>query len=126
MRRLYDLGYTGEMIRQLFRFIEWMMTLPEILQSEFKKELKRYEEGKPMPFLTSFERDGIAQGKLENSHELILEILEMRFGNLSEQFKNQINSVNDLALLKSLCKQAAVITSLENFQQLLTQNQGEN
>jgi hypothetical protein len=44
---------------------------------------------------------------------------------VSEQLKDQINSLQDLELLKNLCKQAAVITSLANFQQLLTPNQGE-
>ncbi|HLO86038.1 MAG TPA: hypothetical protein VK203_13670 [Nostocaceae cyanobacterium] len=126
VRRLYDLGYTGEMIRQLFRFIEWMMTLPEILQSEFKTELKRYEEGKSMPFLTSFERDGIMQGSLQATRENIIEVLETRFGNLPEQLKNQINVLNDLQMLKSLHKQAITIASLEDFEQLLAPSQGEN
>ncbi|HLP91072.1 MAG TPA: transposase [Nostocaceae cyanobacterium] len=126
VRRLYDLGYTGEMIRQLFRFIEWMMTLPEVLQSDFKTELKRYEEGKRMPFLTSFERDGIMQGKLENSRENIIDILETRFGDLSEELKNEINVLNDLQLLKSLHKQTVTVASLEDFEQLLQPSQEEN
>lgn len=122
VRRLYDLGYTGEMIRQLFRFIEWMMTLPEILQFEFKTELKRYEEGKRMPFLTSFEVDGM----LKMLHENVIEILETRFGNLSDKLKNQINALNDLQVLKSLHKQAITIASLEDFEQLLKPSQEEN
>ncbi|MBE9054897.1 transposase [Sphaerospermopsis sp. LEGE 08334] len=126
VKRLYDLGYTGEMIRQLFRFIEWMMTLPPILQSDFKTELNRYEEGKRMPFLTSFEIDGIRKGSLQTSRENVIEILEIRFGNVSDDLKNQINSLEDLQLLKSLHKQAITIASVEDFEQLLVASQGDN
>lgn len=122
VKRLYDWGYTGEMIRQLFRFIEWMMTLPPILQSDFKTELNRYNEGKRMPFLTSFEIDGM----IKNSRENVIEILETRFGNVSDDLKNQINSLEDLQLLKSIFKQAITIASVEDFEHLLVSSQGDN
>lgn len=122
VKRLYDLGYTGEMIRQLFRFIEWMMTLPPILQSDFKTELNRYNEGKSMPFLTSFEIDGMVKSCREN----VIEILETRFGNVSDDLKNQINSLEDLQLLKSIFKQAITIASVEDFEHLLVSSQGDN
>lgn len=102
------------------------MTLPEILQSEFKTELKCYEDGKCMPFLTSFERDGIMQGRLQSSRESIIIILETRFENVPEVLKNQINALNDLQLLKSLHKQSVTISSLEDFEKLLTQSQEDN
>ncbi|MEA5619015.1 transposase [Cronbergia sp. UHCC 0137] len=123
VRRLYQLGYTGEQIRQLFRFIEWIMTLPETLQFQFKTELNRYEEENRMPFLTSFEIDGM----LKMGHENVIQILETRFGNLSDNLKNQINSLKDLDFLKSLVKQAVTVASLENFEELLQQqNRVEN
>ncbi|MFM7369419.1 MAG: transposase, partial [Sphaerospermopsis kisseleviana] len=102
------------------------MTLPPILQSDFKTELNRYEEGKRMPFLTSFEIDGIRQGSLQTSRENVIEILEIRFGNVSDDLKNQINSLEDLQLLKSLHKQAITIASVEDFEQLLASSQGDN
>ena len=35
-----------------------MMTLPKDLEREFQQELKQYEEGKKMPYITSIERAG--------------------------------------------------------------------
>lgn len=121
VRRLYDLGYNGEQIRQLFRFIESMVTLPEDLQYEFKKELKRYEGGRRMPFLTSFEQDGITIGSLKTARESVIEVLEIRFSNVSAELKDRINSLDDLQWLKHLHKQSITSPLLEEFQQLLAQ-----
>ena len=80
-----------------------------------------------MTFITSFERDGIVkgkiEGKIENNRENIIEVLETRFASVPENMKNQINALDDLALLKSLVKQAVIIVSLEEFQQLLISSQ---
>ena len=74
-----------------------------------------------MPFLTSFEQDGITIGTLKNARESVIEILEMRFNNVSAELKDRINSLDDLQWLKHLHKQSITIPLLEEFQQLLAQ-----
>lgn len=115
VRRLYERDYTGEQIRQLFRFIEWMMTLPEELQQDYKQELKKLEEERTMPFITSFEMDGMIQG----ARKSVIIVLETRFESIPEALREAINQIEDLAQLKQFLKSAVRVNSLENFEQLL-------
>lgn len=43
-RRLYEQGYKRQDILNLFRFIDWMMELPDALKQEFRAELEQYEQ----------------------------------------------------------------------------------
>jgi len=45
-----------------FRFIDWLMRLPEELEDRFWQELEQYEEEKTMPYVTSVERIGMKKG----------------------------------------------------------------
>jgi len=122
VRRLYERGYTKNQILELFRFIEWMMILPDAVQQEFKAQIKRIEEEKQMPYITSFERDA----KLEIARENVIEVLETRFSSLPDALSQTINAINDLDLLKRLHKQAITVTSVEKVVQILTESQGES
>jgi hypothetical protein len=77
-KRLYERGYQREDIINLFKFIDWLMSLPTELEQEFQQELNQYEEEKRMPYITSVERMGMEKGmiqKLEN-----LSLMPLRFG----------------------------------------------
>jgi hypothetical protein len=56
---------------------------------------------------------------LEDARESVLDILEVRFGNVPEPISQAINKITDLAILKSLRRKAIQIASLEAFQQHL-------
>ncbi|HMV49242.1 MAG TPA: DUF4351 domain-containing protein [Blastocatellia bacterium] len=62
MKGLYRRGYGAEDVRQLFRFIDWVLTLPKELKTRFKDELNAYEEEQRMQYITSFEELGIEKG----------------------------------------------------------------
>jgi len=84
MRRLYEKGYDRRKLTDLFRFIDWLMRLPEELEDCFWQELEQYEEEKAMPYVTSVERIGIRKGRQEGRQEgqatLLLRLLERKFG----------------------------------------------
>jgi predicted transposase/invertase (TIGR01784 family) len=61
-RSLYERGYDRQDILNLFRFIDWILELPEDLRQSFRDELEKYEQEKQMPYVTSIERMGIEQG----------------------------------------------------------------
>lgn len=63
IRQLYEKGYARQEIINLFRFIDWVMILPEELSHAFWQELKAYEEEKRMPYLSSIEQIGYEEGK---------------------------------------------------------------
>jgi hypothetical protein len=49
VRGLYERGYSREDIQQLFRFIDWLMELPEDLDEQFRQDVQQFEEEKQMP-----------------------------------------------------------------------------
>jgi hypothetical protein len=61
-RGLYERGYERQDIINLFRFIDWVLELPDDLKREFRDELAIYERENQMPYVTSIERMGIEQG----------------------------------------------------------------
>jgi hypothetical protein len=69
-RSLYERGYERQDILNIFRFLDWMLELPEDLKRSFRDELAQYERERQMPYVTSiavadgkpFERMGIEQG----------------------------------------------------------------
>jgi hypothetical protein len=61
-RLLYERGYERQDILNLFRFIDWILELPEDLKRSFRDDLEEYERERQMPYVTSIERMGIEQG----------------------------------------------------------------
>ncbi len=61
-RRLYEQGYERQDILNLFRFLDWLMELPEGLKQLFWADLEQYEQEQKMPYVTSIEQIGIKQG----------------------------------------------------------------
>ena len=123
VRLLFERGYDREQIRNLFRFIEWMMALPQEIQQEFKIEVKRLEEDKKMPFITSFERDGIEQGlkegSLQTSRKDISKVLEVRFSAVPDNVTATLDGIEDTTWLEQLLRRAVTVASLEAFEQVL-------
>jgi len=61
---LYEKGYSKKEVLNLFRFIDWVLILPEELEELFHDELTEYEKEKNMPYITSIERIGEKRGIL--------------------------------------------------------------
>ena len=91
-RRLYEKGYERQDILDLFRFIDWMLELPQALETEFWQTIEQYEAEKNMPYITSVERIGIKKGI-----QLTLEsLLSSRFGQLDSQLEAVIEYFTQL------------------------------
>jgi predicted transposase YdaD len=58
MRQLYIMGMPGPEIRDLYKFIDWTMILPDDLEEEFWQELKTFEEEQQVTYVTNAERIG--------------------------------------------------------------------
>ncbi|MEO5369680.1 MAG: hypothetical protein H7833_06340 [Magnetococcus sp. DMHC-1] len=54
-RMLYERGFNRQQIVDLFRFIDWVLSLPEELDNQFWVNLSHFEENKKMPYITSCE-----------------------------------------------------------------------
>ena len=131
VRGLYERGYNKEDILELFRLIDWMMTLPEKLQTAFEQQLERYQEENKMPLLSQIETRamrrgtelGVQQEALRSGRKSVLRVLEVRFIEVPEAIADTINSIDDVDFLERLLTQAVVIPSLEEFEKLLKSEQ---
>jgi hypothetical protein len=121
-KSLYQKGYSRGDILELFRLIDWMINLPEMAEQEFKKEIQRFEEEKQVAYITSVERiarqEGISEGVIRKSQEVVIEVLELRFSELPSALVEKINQIEDPDLLKTLLREAITIDSLAAFQSL--------
>jgi Domain of unknown function (DUF4351) len=97
IRRLYEQGWQERDIRNLYRFIDWVMILPKALETEFWQEFKQFEQERTMTYVTSGERIGYERGQ----QELIIRLLQKRMGELPQSSREHIQSlsVNQLEML---------------------------
>ena len=79
-RMLYEKGYERQDIIKLYRFIDWILELPDDLKQAFHTELAQYEQERQMPYVTWIERMGEARGRKEGELSLVLRQLTRRVG----------------------------------------------
>ena len=131
-KALYNRGYSREDIINLFKFIDWLMRLPEEIEKIFWQEISIYEEDKKMPYITSVERigiekgmeqgmqqgmqQGVRQGIAESSKEAVLETLDLRFGVAPASISKRIKEISDVSVLKKLRREAVTKSSIEEFE----------
>jgi len=115
MRLLFKRGYGRQDILELFRFIDWLMELPENIEKQFQNELIKITEENKMAYVTSIER--LAK------KEMILEYITTRFKSVPEDISSIINSIRADDKLKSLFRQAITCESLDEFREVLRQAQ---
>ena len=53
---LYEKGYDKLTVLKLFRFLDWLMWLPEDLQRNYDDNIDRYEKEKRMTYVTNVGR----------------------------------------------------------------------
>lgn len=97
IRRLYELGLEEQDIRNLYRFIDWVMILPKELEAEFWEEYKQFEQELTMSYITTGERIGYERGQ----QELVLRQLQKRVGELPEEIIEEIKNLS-VGKLKAL------------------------
>jgi hypothetical protein len=94
VRNLYNLGYNADEVREIFRFIDWMMSLREDLSRKFEQELTDLEESLNMPYVTSVERIAEARGRAEGVASVLLTQLSRTCGPLSDEFEQRVRQLS--------------------------------
>ncbi len=74
-----------------------------------------------MPVLSHMELRAI----LQTARESVLDVLEVRFATVPTELIETINQIEDASVLKQLHRQAITISSIAQFQQLLSPNEAE-
>ncbi|NWJ97528.1 MAG: DUF4351 domain-containing protein [Chloroflexi bacterium] len=124
---LYQRKYPKEQVRQLLRFIDWIMVLPKEMEPIAQERLALLEEEK-MAYVTSFERLGIEKGiekGLEKGRkvasDIVLRQLRQKFGStLLPEAEQQVSTLTleQLDALSDLSWSFPTTTELENWLRL--------
>ncbi len=145
MRSLYRFGASRKETRQLLKFMDWAVRLPEELDRQLHTLLANSEEDKKMAYVTSFERiglergmekglkqglekgmkqgleQGLEQGRLQVAQENILDVLVLRFGSVPQSVQNTVTAQKDIALCKELHRASIRTATVAEFAALLEQ-----
>jgi hypothetical protein len=106
-RLLYGRGWNKAQIIDLYRFLDWVITLPEELALQYHHEIERIEEEKHVEYITTAERIGIKKG-LERGYEqgmvrgearVLHRLLLQKFGTIPDCYLEKIEKANSEKLL---------------------------
>ncbi|MCP4349694.1 MAG: hypothetical protein GY795_29795 [Desulfobacterales bacterium] len=64
-KELYSREYSKEQIIRLYRFIDYVLKLPEPEALQFNKEMELFEEARTMPYMSTIERMARQEGLLQ-------------------------------------------------------------
>jgi hypothetical protein len=124
VKGLYGRNWSKQDVRELFRLIDWIMTLPEDLEASFREELIAFEEESKMRYQTSIERLGFQKGLEKGRQEGIEEGVEKglleaisfsleKFGAAGRKLLPKARSLDDVAKLREFLRFLTTATSIE-------------
>ena len=147
-KMLLDRGYRDRQADHLFRFMDYVLALPEEMEVEFDREVIRFAEEGKVTYLSRFERramergvqqghqkgmqqglkkglkEGLEQGKTEGeiaaARAAVVDVLESRFNRVPVRLSSQLNRIADAERLRYLVRQAATAATVKDFERQLT------
>jgi hypothetical protein len=135
VKMLYDRGYTKEDILNLYRFIDWVITLPYDMKSRFNDEIIKYEKEKKMPYITTAESIGLEKGREEGLRKgreeglqkgVLLGLCEaidlglrLKFGVEGLQLMVEINNITDVKKLRLIKETIEIAHDLQDIRKIV-------
>jgi len=104
-RLMLGRGYEKGQILELLRIIDWLLVLPEALESELADELDAYGQENKMPYITSFERVFTRRGEQLGIHkghtEILHHQLKEKFGSAyTPAYRERLDAAESEQILK--------------------------
>ena len=97
-RRLYERSYERRDVIALFRFIDWLLVLPDDLAKRFRIEQEQIETEKNMRYVTSVERlakeEGHEEGLLRGQILVLKRLLKRRFRQLPSWVEERLGKAS--------------------------------
>jgi hypothetical protein len=128
IRLLFSRGYNREEIISIFRFIDGIMKINDVMKEKlFKEEVMNMEEVKRVPYITSIERiakeeglekgmkKGIEKGMLKSTQENVIDVIEAKFDEVPKDIAKKVKEIDDIDILKDLLKKAIKSETLDKF-----------
>jgi hypothetical protein len=116
VKELYGLGLRREDVEELLRLVDWFLALPEELETRFEAEIRAWKEAEKMPYVTSFERMGIKQGRLEEGIRALFLVGITRLGEPDDAARRRIESETELEQIETWLRN---LTQTESWAELL-------
>ena len=111
---LYELGYNGDQIRDIFGLLDWMMHLRVDLERQLTREIVDFEEARKMPYITSVERFAEARGEARGRTSVVLSLLAEVCGTLPQDDEDRVYGL-PAAALEKLAKALLRFQSLDDL-----------
>ena len=93
VRGLFEQGWPAEDIRRLFRFVDWLIELPDEFKEEFWDRVDAYQKEKTMPFVTQTEQLWLDRGEARGVRKGMLEVVSRwladKFGEAGRQLADE-------------------------------------
>ncbi|HEV3002966.1 MAG TPA: hypothetical protein VGX78_00825, partial [Pirellulales bacterium] len=137
VKGLYARGLAAEQIRQLYRLIEAMMSLPKPLAELAWNEIRDFAKENDMAYITAAERvgreeglaEGLAKGRQQGRQEAAREslltgievALELKFAAPGLVLLSEIRPIDDVELLRKILEAVKRAGSPEALRQLWSQ-----
>jgi hypothetical protein len=119
IKSLYDRALDGAQVRLLFKFLDWMLVLPEELEEATSVELAEFERERMMPYVSSIERIALEKGKAEATVETLLRLLTKRFKAApTTEVEARIRSATDLATLDGWIDASLEASDMADFRRM--------
>jgi hypothetical protein len=116
VKGLYERGMDPEDVRRLFAFIDWVLELPEPLESVFWEEIDAYQQEKRMPYLSGLDRVAMQMGLLEG----IEVALDLKFGPEGLELMPEIRELRDHKLLRKVLAKIKTADNPADLRQVWT------
>jgi len=117
-RMLYKKGYSKQDIINLYRFIDWVMQLPQELEDEFWQEIQEFEEENRMPYISTIERMANEKGMVQGLLTGIKLGLKLKFGDEGLKLLPDINKIKDVDLLKAIHTEIETANTLDDLRRV--------
>jgi hypothetical protein len=116
VKGLYQRGMDPEDVRRLFRFIDWVLELPEPVEHRFQEEIKAFQQEKHMRFVDVFERMAMVRVPLRGIEPL----LRMKFGAEGLELMPELREIRAPKLLEKVIDRIETASSPEEVRRVWT------
>jgi hypothetical protein len=129
-------GYTfldkelQQVVLDLYRFIDWLLELPEELEAQVWQQILQYEEAQHVTYISTAERMGHQKGLQEGREQGLqqglrqglldgLELaLELRFGRAGLDLVPELRQIEDPAVLQAVGERLRTANTLDELRRV--------
>jgi len=138
-KMLLERGYRDRQADHLFRFMDYVLALPDEMEDAFDREVSKFAEESKVTYFSRFERKamergmergmeqgmergvekGLREGQISTARAALFDVLESRFDKVPRKLSSQLNKITDADRLRTLIRQAATVATVKDFERQL-------